>query len=187
MTVAAWAAYFKADGLTWMVSGAFGVSITTFVGQNFGAQKYNRIRQSVWVCLGMSITVQLLLSTISLTFREFILGIYTTDLEVIRVGAYAMLWIVPFNAVFMFVEVFAGTLRGTGYSVMPTIITGTCICLFRVLWVLFIVGRWHTIEMLCVAYPLSWILASAVFFIAYLRGTWLRKRIEICGLAPESP
>lgn len=185
VTVAAWAAFSKADGLTWMVSGAFGVSITTFVGQNFGAQKYSRIRQSVWVCLGMSIAVQLLLSTCSLTFREFILGIYTTDSDVIRVGAYAMLWIVPFNALFMFVEVFAGTLRGTGYSVMPTVITGTCICLFRVLWVLLIVSRWHTIEMLCLAYPLSWILASAVFLITYLRGTWLRKRIEICGLAPE--
>lgn len=185
VTVAAWAAFAKVDGITWMVSGAFGVSITTFVGQNFGAQKYSRIRQSVWTCLGMSITTQLLISSCTLLFRTFILGIYTTDAEVIRVGAYAMLWIVPFNAVFMFVEVFAGTMRGTGYSVMPTVITGTCICCFRVLWVLLMVSRWHTIEMLCIVYPLSWILAAAVFLIAYLRGTWLRKRIEICGMAPE--
>ena len=185
ITVAAWTAFAKADSLTWMISGAFGVSVTTFVGQNFGAQKYHRIRQSVWICLGMSITVQLLLSTVELTFREFILGIYTTDTEVIRVGAYAMLWIVPFNALFMFVEVFAGTMRGTGYSVMPTAITSVCICLFRVLWVLLVVSRWHTIEMLCIVYPLSWILAAAVFLTAYLRGTWLRKRIEICGMAPE--
>ena len=84
----------------------------------------------------------------TLTLRKFILGIYTTDLDVIRVGAYAMLWIVPFNALFMFVEVFAGAMRGTGYSVMPTVITGICICAFRVLWILFIVGRWHTLDML---------------------------------------
>lgn len=185
ITVAAWAAFAKADGITWMVSGAFGVSITTFVGQNFGAQKYSRIRQSVWICLGMSIATQLLISTCTLTFREFILGIYTTDAEVIRVGAYVMLWIIPFNALFMFVEVFAGTMRGTGYSVMPTAITGVCVCLFRVLWVLIMVSRWHAIEVLCIAYPLSWILASIVFLIAYLRGTWLKKRIEICGMAPE--
>lgn len=185
VTVAAWAAFAKADGITWMVSGAFGVSITTFVGQNFGAQKYGRIRQSVRVCLGMSIAAQLLLSLFSLTFREFILGIFTTDADVIRVGAYAMLWIVPFNAIFMFIEVFAGAMRGTGYSVMPTVITGTCVCLFRILWVLVMVSRWHTVEMLCIAYPLSWIIASAVFFVAYLRGTWLHKRIEICGMMPE--
>lgn len=184
-TVAAWAAFAKADGLTWMVSGAFGVSITTFVGQNFGAQKYDRIRKSVWTCLGMSIAAQLLISTFTLTFREFVLGIFTTDISVIQVGAYAMLWIVPFNALFMFVEVFAGTMRGTGYSVMPTVITGICICLFRILWVLLIVSRWHTIEMLCVLYPLSWVLASIVFVAVYLRGTWLKKRIEVCGMTPE--
>jgi Na+-driven multidrug efflux pump len=184
-TIAAFTAYGKADMMTWMVSGAFGVSITTFVGQNFGAQKYHRIRQSVWTCLGMSIAVQLMISTCTLTFREFILGIFTTDTEVIRVGAYAMLWIVPFNALFMFVEVFAGAMRGAGCSVLPTAITSVCICCFRVLWMLLVVGRWHTIEMLCIVYPLSWILASGVFVAVYLRGTWLRRRIEACGMTPE--
>ena len=186
VTTAAWAAFAKADGLTWMVSGAFGVAVTTFVGQNFGAQKYHRIRQCVWTCLGMSLAAQLLISSCTVVFREFILGIYTTDTDVIRVGAYAMLWIVPFNALFMFVEVFAGTMRGTGYSVVPTVITGICICLFRILWVLLIVSRWHTIEMLCVVYPLSWILASVVFVAVYLRGTWLKKRIKACGMTPET-
>ena len=185
ITVAAWAAFSKADSITWMVSGAFGVSITTFVGQNFGAQKYSRIRQSVRVCLAMSIAVQLFLSILTLILREWILSIYTIDAEVIRVGAYAMLWITPFNALFMFVEVFAGTMRGTGYSVMPTVITGVFVCAFRILWVLTAVARWHTIEMLCITYPLSWLLASVVFLIAYMRGTWLHKRIEICGMEPE--
>ena len=47
VTMAAWTAHEKTDAITWMISGAFGVSVTTFVGQNFGAQKYRRIRQSV--------------------------------------------------------------------------------------------------------------------------------------------
>lgn len=186
ITVAAWTAYIKTDALTWMISGAFGVSVTTFVGQNFGAQKYSRIRQSVWVCMGMSVAMVAALSAVMLLFRTQILGIYTTDPEVIRVGAYVMGWTVPFNFIFMPVEVFAGTMRGTGYSVMPTVITCLCVSLFRVLWVLLIVSRFHTIEMLALAYPLSWILASTVFYITYLRGTWLRKRIEECGMEPET-
>ena len=185
VTTAAWAAFAKADGLTWMVSGAFGVSITTFVGQNFGAQKYDRIRKSVWTCLSMSLATQLLISGFTLVFRVFILGIFTTDLDVIRVGAYAMLWIVPFNALFMFVEVFAGTMRGVGCSALPAGITSVCICCFRVLWMILIVSRWHTIEMLCIVYPLSWILASIVFVAVYLKGNWLRKRIAENGFAPE--
>jgi putative MATE family efflux protein len=185
ITIAAWTAYVKTDAIVWMISGAFGVAITTFVGQNFGAQKYSRIRQSVWVCMGMSIGLMIVLSTLLLTLRYHILGIYTTDLEVIRLGAYVMLWIVPFNAIFMPVEVFAGAMRGTGYSTVPTIITCLSVCVFRVLWVVIVVSRWHTIEMLALAYPISWVLAALTFYIEYLRGNWLTKRIEACGMIPE--
>lgn len=186
ITMAAWTAYIKTDTLTWMISGAFGVSVTTFVGQNFGAQKYQRIRQSVKTCIGMSVALVGAMSALVLLGRWFILGIYTTDPEVIRVGAYVMLWIVPFNFIFMPVEIFAGAMRGTGYSVVPTVITCVCACLFRVLWIFTAVVRWHTVEMLALAYPLSWALASAVFFVAYRRGNWLRKRIAACGMTPEN-
>ena len=101
VAVAAWTAYVKTDSLTWMISGAFGVSVTTFVGQNFGAQKYDRIRQSVWVCMGMSVVLTGAMSALVITFRPVILGIYTTDPAVIRLGAYVMAWTVPFNALFM--------------------------------------------------------------------------------------
>lgn len=185
VTVAAWTAFGKADALTWMISGAFGVSITTFVGQNFGAQQYRRIRRSVWICMGMSVAMVGALSVLTLTFRRFLLGIYTPDADVIRVGAHVMLCIVPFNILFMPVEVFAGTMRGTGYSVLPTVITCVCVCVFRVLWIFLVVSRFHTLDMLAAAYPISWALASTVFLIAYLRGTWLRSRIRACGLEPE--
>ncbi|MGN1015938.1 MAG: MATE family efflux transporter [Faecousia sp.] len=185
VTVAAWTAFGKADALTWIISGAFGVSITTFVGQNFGAQQYKRIRQSVWICMGMSVALVGTLSILTLTFRRFILGIYTPDADVIRVGAHVMMCIVPFNILFMPVEVFAGTMRGTGYSLLPTAITCVCVCVFRVIWIFLVVSRMHTIEMLAAAYPISWALASTVFFAAYFRGTWLRSRIRACGLEPE--
>lgn len=175
VTMAAWTAFGKADGMTWMITGAFGVAVTTFVGQNYGAQKYDRIRQSVWVCLGMSVAMIGSIAALELSFRETLLGFFTTDPDVIRVGAYAMLWIVPMNVLFCPVEIFGGTMRGTGYSVVPTAITSLCICGFRVLWVMTAVRTWHTIEMLCITYPLSWLLAAAVFFITYLRGNWLRK------------
>lgn len=184
-TLAAWTAYTKTDFLTWMISGAFGVSITTFVGQNFGAQKYQRIRKGVWVCMGMSIVLVGALSALEVAFREVILGIYTTDADVIRMGSRLVLMTVPFNFVFMPVEVFAGTMRGTGYSVMPTVIMCLCVCVFRVIWVLTVVAKYHMIELLAACYPISWLLAALVLYITYLRGNWLSKRIEACGLEPE--
>ena len=184
--IAAWTAFGKTDGITWQISGAFGVSVTTFVGQNFGAQKYDRVRRSVWVCMGLSISLVGGLSILEYTFREFILGIYTTDPAVIRVGSEMMAHIVLFNAVFMPIEVFAGTMRGTGYSLPPTLIMCICVCCFRVVWVLAVVSRFHTIAMLCLAYPISWILCALVFYIAYLRGNWMRSRIAALGMEPEA-
>jgi Na+-driven multidrug efflux pump len=60
------------------------------------------------------------------------------------------------------------------------------VCLFRVLWVLGPVSRLHTIEMLAIAYPISWALAALVFLVVYFRGNWMRKRILECGMEPEN-
>lgn len=104
----------------------------------------------------------------------------------IRLGAYVMAWTVPFNALFMPVEVFAGAMRGTGCSVLPTVITCVCVCVFRVVWIFTVVRTWHRIELLAVCYPLSWLLAATVFSIVYFQGGWLRRRIAQCGMEPEA-
>jgi len=114
VTTAAWTAYAKSDTILWMVMAAFGVAITTFVGQNYGAQKFDRIRESIRICLFMNAAAVLTLSAAELLFRRWILGIYTTDPEVIRVGTYMMQWAVPFCVLFVPVEVLGGAMRGTG-------------------------------------------------------------------------
>ena len=176
-TIAAFTAYAKADMITWMLSGAFGVAITTFVGQNYGAQKYDRIYQSVRICLGMGVALIGFCSALVILFRHFILGIFSADPEVIRLGAWLMLWVVPFNVIFVPVEIFAGAMRGTGYSAVPTAITSVCVCLFRVLWLFTVVQRFHTLGMLMLCYPISWILADIAFVITYRRRKWLRKPV----------
>lgn len=185
-TMAAWTAFGKTDALTWMISGAFGVSITTFVGQNFGAQKFDRVRRSVWVCLGVSVPVVALVAALEYTFRTWILGIYTPDPEVIRVGTMLMGIILPFNAVFMPIEIFGGAMRGTGYSVAPTVITGVCVCVYRVVWMLTVVAHWHYPQVLALSYPISWILADIVFFIVFFRGTWLSRQIPDSGMVSSA-
>ena len=175
-TIAAFTAYAKADMLTWMLSGSFGVAITTCVGQNYGAQKYDRIYKSVRICLGMGVALIGGFSAVIILFRHFILGIFSADPEVIQLGAWLMLWVVPFNAIFVPVEIFAGAMRGTGYSTVPTIITSVCVCLFRVLWLVTVVSRFHTLEMLMLCYPISWILADIAFVITFKRGRWLRTQ-----------
>ena len=174
-TIAAFTAYAKADMLTWMLSGALGVAITTFVGQNYGARKYDRIHKSVRICLGMGVVLIGASSTVIILFRHVILGVFSTDPEVIRLGAWLMLWVVPFNAFFVPVEVCAGAMRGAGCSALPTAITGICACAFRVLWLFTVVSQFHTLEVLMMCYPISWILADITFLVTYRRGRWLKQ------------
>lgn len=175
VTTAAWTAYAKADTIIWMVIGAFGVAITTFVGQNCGAGKYDRIRKGTWICMGMCTAMVLTLSAAEVFFREWILGIYTTDLDVIRVGSHMMLIAVPFCVLFVPVEVLGGTMRGMGHAFVPMVITGLFACVFRILWIFTLVERWHTLNMLVSCYPVSWFLCASTFLIVYFRGNWNKK------------
>lgn len=77
-TIAAWTAYGKVDSIFWMIMGAYGVSITTFAGQNFGAGKYDRIKKSVRICLGLAAVTSLFLSFIVLNFGGTILLLFHT-------------------------------------------------------------------------------------------------------------
>ena len=174
-TVAAWVAFYKTDFLSFMVAGAFGVSITTFVGQNFGAGRIDRVKRSVWVCIGISMVIQAIISALELGFRFALVGIYTTDPQVIRLAARLMMITVPFNFIYMPHEVFAGAMRGTGHAVLPTVVMLLFICLYRVVWVMSVVKCYHYIEVLALCYPISWILTDIALYIAYLRGNWLKK------------
>lgn len=176
VTTAAWTAYAKTDAVIWMVLAAFGVAITTFVGQNYGAGKIDRIKASVRVCCIMSAVCMILMSALEVIFRAPIISIYTADPQVIQVGSYMMQFAVPFIFLFVPVEILGGAMRGCGYSLVPTLITGFFICVFRSSWVLLVVSRWHSLIVLIACYPISWLLCAVIFIGVYLRDNWLRGK-----------
>ena len=94
-TVAAWAAYGKIDGLFWMMISAFGISITTFVGQNFGAQKYERVQRGVKVCLAMAAAATVTLSLLLCLLGKNVYHIFIQDPAVIEIGTELLYFLVP--------------------------------------------------------------------------------------------
>jgi putative MATE family efflux protein len=184
--VAAWVAFGKADGITWMISSAFSVAVTTFVGQNFGARKYDRVRKSVWVCMGLSAGLIGGLSVLEFIFREPLLRLFTTDPQVVSIGAVMMASIVLYNVLFIPTSIFSGAMQGTGYSLPPSIIMCIFVCGFRAVWVLVAVAKVHTVEMLCLAYPISWAVCAVIFTGMYFQGGWLNGRIKALGMDTET-
>ncbi len=179
-TVAAWTAYGKVDGIFWMIMGAYGVAITTFAGQNFGAGKYDRIRKSVRVCLGMAAFTSVLLSVIVLVGGHFFFRLFTGDPNVVDIGLRMMRVISPSYITYVCIEILGGTTRGCGDAVPPTLMTCVGICILRIVWVLAVVPLRPEVSTVAFSYPLTWTVTSLLFIVYYLRGNWL-KRIRRLG------
>ena len=183
--VAAWTAYGKIDGLFWMIMGALGISVTTFVGQNFGAQKYDRVRGSVRVGLGMGLAIALACSGVILAFGSTLLGWFTTSQEVLDIALRTVHLTIPFYFTYICVEVLSGAIRGTGDSFLPMAISASGICFLRILWIAFVHPLFPSYDMVVLIFPISWAATSVLYTIYYLHGGWLRRRISIMGYAPE--
>ncbi|MGI5958557.1 MAG: MATE family efflux transporter [Massiliimalia sp.] len=185
-TIAAWTAYSKIDGLFWMIMGAFGIAITTFTGQNFGAKKIDRVRKSVVVCLGMAFGTALGLSGILLLSGQYIYGLFTQDAAVLKIGMDILHTLVPFYFTYVCIEIFSGAVRGAGDSLIPTIITCVGVCALRVIWILAVEAFRPTLTMVIISYPISWSLTSLCFVGYYLQGGWLRRRMKVAGFTKDT-
>ena len=173
-TMAAWTAFGKVDSFYWMISSAFGVAITTFVGQNYGAGKIDRMKKSVRVCFCMDLATALTLSALMYLFLgKFLLSLFTTDAEVLSIGVRIMQIIVPAYAPFVFIEIFSGALRGAGNVLIPMLLTCGGICVTRILWIFFFVPSHRAVETIIFSYPGSWVL-TAILFVLYF--TWYARK-----------
>ena len=179
--MAAWTAYGKIDGLYWMMVSAFGVSITTFAGQNFGARRYDRMRRSVRVCLGMAAGVTVFMTALILAVGRPMLGMFTDDAHVVEMGMSIIRLIVPTWITYLCIEILSGAMRGAGDSLMPTLMTLMGVCLMRVFWVTVVVPRMHQLPVLMLSYPITWVITSCMFIVYYLRGRWLDRCIARQG------
>ncbi len=176
-TIAAWTAYSKIDGMFWMIMSAYGVSITTFAGQNFGAGKYDRIHKSVRVCISMSAFTSVLLSAIVLVGGRFFLGLFTDDPGVADIGMSIIHVIAPTYITYICIEILGGTARGCGDSIIPMLLTCFGVCVLRVIWILGIVPIHRDLATVAFSYPLTWTVTSVMFIVYYLRGNWLKRNI----------
>lgn len=167
-TVAAWSAYGKIDAIFWMVSTAFGISITTFVGQNYGAGKFDRVQKSTRTCLLIDLAVSSVLAVLLITTRFYLFRLFTADDTVIQIGTNMLVLIAPWYIVYIFIEILAGSLRGTGDVIVPVIITLVGICALRILWLAGVLSISPSIPAILFSYPVTWVLTALAFILYYL-------------------
>ncbi len=176
VVVASWAMSGKTDGFFWAVSNAIGAAITSFIAQNYGAGRTDRVKQCVKQGLIMHFTVTVLLSALLMLTGIPLLRLLTPDEAVVQTTYQVMSYFVPFYFTWVLVEVLSAVLRGAGDAVMPVAIIGIGICLFRVVWIVTVFAYFGTLLSLCLSYTASWIVTSAALVIYYKRGRWATRR-----------
>ena len=180
-TVAAFATYGKIDHLFWMVLTALGVSVSTVVGQNFGARRYDRVMRAVYITMGYAFVAAIVFGFGQALFVEPLYRIFTDDAEVIRIGSQVTWLMSPWFFVYVPIVALAGGMRGTGDAIVPTAATAAGICGLRLTWVWFVLPFFRTFRTLAIGYPVSWGLTSVFFLIYHWKGNWLKRSIIRAG------
>ena len=173
-TVAAWTTYSKIDAFFWSMVSSFGMAITTFAGQNYGAGRLDRLKQSVRKGTIIVGSITIVMSIFLHFFGKPLFRLFVADENVIAIGMNIIACFVPFYWTYIMIEILSGVLRAVGDTLIPTIMTVFGVCVLRVVWIYFAVPKFGTIESVCFSYPLTWSITSLLFYIYYRTKHWNR-------------
>ena len=165
--MAASAAAFTIEINMYCVIAAFQQACTTFVSQNYGAGNLPRCREVARWSLRLNIVAMLVLGALILFFMRSLLRIFNADPAVVEIGVIRIVYVVVPEIFAVFIDIFSGSMRGYGYSLMPAVVTLVCICGVRLSWVWLVFPHHPTFETLMIIYPISWAVTSMFLYLLY--------------------
>lgn len=158
------------EGFVYVAMNSFYQATLSFMSQNFGAGRYDRIKKVAWSGVICVTLVGLLLSHLEIGFGRQLLSIYTSSPAVIEAGMTRL----KINNTLYFtcglMDVLVGMMRGIGYSVLPMIVSLVGACGTRLIWIatVFQIERFHKVETVFYSYPISWILTALIHFTCFM-------------------
>ncbi|WP_419568446.1 MATE family efflux transporter [Ruminococcus sp.] len=168
VVIAASSAAFNIEIIAYNVMNSFSQACTTFVGQNFGANKIDRCKKTLFLCLIEDAIASGTAILIVLITGKFLLSIFNNNPEVIEIG-YTRLVIIFIAYIFsMLYEVMSGYLRGFGFSLVPAILTTVGVCVLRIIWINTVLPANRTFVTIMTAYPVSLATTAVLIFIALI-------------------
>ena len=164
------------EGFVYTAMNAQHQACMTFASQNYGAGKYDRVKKTLWCCLGIVVVIGLGMGMLVYAFGAPLMSLYNTDPEVIRNGMIRMSIILPTYFLCGMMDVMVGEMRGIGYSILPMIVSLTGACLLRIVWIATVFAANPTLYTLYISYPISWGATFAIHMLCYL--TVARKKLS---------
>ena len=170
------------DNLVYAVMNAFYIACSSFVGQNYGAGKVDRVRKSYLLTLGYAALAAAVFGGLFLLFGRQFLSLFTPEAEVIDAGLQriaVMCFSFPLSAL---MDNTTAASRGLGKGLVPMILVFLGSCVFRVIWIYTVFAYFHTIGSLYLLYPFSWLITGTAE-IAYFVHCY-RKYVRLLEASP---
>ncbi|MDF2587643.1 MAG: efflux family protein [Anaerocolumna sp.] len=114
------------ESLTWLIAGGYATALTTFIGQNFGARKQDRIRRGMKISFVAMSIWGLLVTLLMLFFGEFLMSIFLHEKEAITLGATYMIFLATCQISGSIENLSSSYLRGTGNTLPPSLVSIFC-------------------------------------------------------------
>lgn len=146
----------------------------SFTSQNFGAAKKKRIDRVLADCLILSVAVALILGGGAYIFGNHLLRIYTSDPQVIQCGMDILLYTTVTYFLCGIMDLFPGSMRGMGYSLVPMILSIVGTVGMRIVWIFWVFPQHRSLDILFISYPASWILTIAMQVVCFY---FVRKKV----------
>jgi len=155
------------EGFIYNAMNSYHQTALSFTGQNMGANKKERVKKIMWICIACVTVTGAVMGIGGLFIGRQLLSIYSDDALVISYGLRRMNII--FSTYFLCgcMDVMVGSLRGMGYSIMPMIVSLLGACGLRVLWIFTVFAMNKTPETLYISYPITWTVTFVVHFICF--------------------
>ena len=173
LAAAGFTAYLKVDGFNILPVMSFSLSATTFVGQNIGAGKMDRVKKGTRTIMFMCVLYSAVISIIMILFRYQIVGIFSESEAVVEYGVQCLWALAPFYVLLAVIHSLAGAVRGSGHTVPPMIIILISLCLYRIAWMEIAAPLFDSIRGVYLTYPTSFFVGATLMVIYTLRGKWL--------------
>ena len=173
MAVAGCGAYAKLEGFAFLPVTSIAIALTTFIGQNLGAGKYDRAKRSAAFGVALCLAAAELIGLALYLFAPQLIGLFTTEPEAIAYGVGKARICSLFFFLCAASHSLAAILRGAGKAVIPMISMLTFWCVVRVSFLKIAVPLWPVIDTVNWAYPLTWFMSTVFLTIYILRADWL--------------
>ena len=158
----------NADAMVYDVMAAFYTACGSFMGQNYGAGKKKRVRNSYLISLAYSFAIGLILGVSLVFFGRAFLSLFTRDAAVMNAGMYR-LTIMGFSyCISAFMDCTIAASRALGKSLVPTVVVIMGSCVFRIIWVYTVFAYFHTIPSLYLLYSFSWSITGLVEILYFI-------------------